>query len=189
MNIKSAVFVKSAIGTDDLFENGTPQVVFIGRSNVGKSSVINSLVNQKSLAKTSSMPGRTQQLNVFLINKALYFVDIPGYGFANIPEKMRLQIHKMVSWYLFDSNYVFKKVVLIIDAKVGPTADDLDIFENLERENKDVVIVANKIDKIKKSEYEAQMQEIKKVFNNYKVFPFSAEKKTGVGELTEELLK
>lgn len=189
MNIKSATFVKGAIGTDDIFENGTPQIVFVGRSNVGKSSVINSLVNQKSLARTSSTPGRTQQINIFLINKAFYLIDLPGYGFAKIPEEIRQQIQKMINWYLFRSEYNFKKVVLIIDAKVGPTKDDIEMLNGLEAAEKDIIVVANKVDKIKKTEYESQLQKIKDIFNTHKVIPYSAEKKIGVGELIGELIK
>jgi GTP-binding protein len=189
MNIKSATFVKGAIGTDDIFEDGTPQIVFVGRSNVGKSSVINSLANQKNLARTSSTPGRTQQINIFLINKAFYLIDLPGYGFAKVPEEIRQQIQKMINWYLFRSDYNFKKVVLIIDAKVGPTNDDMEMLRGLEETGKDIIIVANKIDKIKKAEYEKQLEKIKNIFDNHKVIPYSAEKKIGVGELIGELVK
>lgn len=176
------------MGTNDIFENGIPQVAFVGRSNVGKSSVINSLANQKSLARTSSTPGRTQQINIFLINKNFYLIDLPGYGFAKMPPELRNKIHKMISWYLFDSNYHFKKVVLIIDANIGPTADDLDMFDNLVAEGKKVIIVANKIDKIKKSEYATQMNNIQETFAGHKVIPFSSLKKTGLGDLSAELL-
>lgn len=188
MKIKSAVFVKRVIGTDHIFEDGVPQVVFIGRSNVGKSSVINSLVNQKSLAKTSSFPGRTQQINIFLINGSMYLVDLPGYGFAQVPKDIWHKIQKMIGWYLFDSGYVFKKIVLIIDAKVGPSQEDMSMFHSLEHENKDIIIVANKVDKIKKLEYDQQIQKIKAMFGQHKVIPYSAEKKIGAGELAQEFL-
>jgi GTP-binding protein len=188
MNIKSATFVKGLVGDDSIFEDGTPQIVFIGRSNVGKSSVINSVANQKNLARTSSTPGRTQQINVFLINKAFYLVDLPGYGFADVPKATREQIQRMINWYLFESQHVFKKVVLIIDAKVGPTQGDMDMLRSLEKVDKDILVVANKVDKIKFSEYDKQIQKIKDIFNAHKVIPFSAEKKIGVGELAEELL-
>ncbi|HBU06723.1 MAG TPA: YihA family ribosome biogenesis GTP-binding protein [Candidatus Magasanikbacteria bacterium] len=188
MNIRSATFVKGVIGTDDIFDGVRPQIVFIGRSNVGKSSVINSLVNQKNLARTSSFPGRTQEINVFLINKAFYLIDLPGYGFAKVPEKVREKIQKMINWFLFNSEYNFKKVILIIDAKIGPTEDDMEMLYGLEKEVKDIVIVANKIDKVKVTEYDKQMEKIKNAFNIHKVIPYSAEKKIGVGELTEELL-
>lgn len=181
--------MKGVIGTDSIFEDGTPQIVFIGRSNVGKSSVINSLTNQKNLARTSSFPGRTQQINIFLVNKAFYLVDLPGYGFAKVPKEVREQIQGMLNWYLFESNIVFKKVVLIIDAKVGPTNDDLEMYHSLDRENKEILIVANKIDKIKKPEYDQQIQKIKDIFSRHRVIPYSAEKKIGAGELVDELLK
>jgi len=189
MNIKSAIFIKGVVGTDDIFEDGIPQIVLIGRSNVGKSSIINSLVNQKNLARTSSSPGRTQQINIFLINRAFYLVDLPGYGFAKMPEEVRHKIQKMIDWYLFNSGYNFKKVILIIDAKVGPTQDDMVMFYSLQNANKNIIIVANKIDKIKKSEYDEKLQKIKNAFNIYKIIPYSAEKKTGARELIAELLK
>jgi len=189
MNIKSATFVKGAMGTDEIFTNGIPQIVFIGRSNVGKSSVINSLANQKNLARTGAMPGRTQQINVFLINNAFYLVDLPGYGFANLPAETRLQLEKMLDWYLFQSDYNFKKVVLIIDAKVGPTGGDREMLYCLEKANKDIIIVANKIDKLNKSETANQIQKLRDQFNLHKIIPYSAAKKIGVGELTTELLR
>lgn len=189
MNIKSAKFIKGVTGSDEVFEDGIPQIVFMGRSNVGKSSVINSLANQKGLAKTSSFPGRTQQINVFFINKSFYLVDLPGYGYAKVPQDIWLCIQKMINWFLFDSGYDFKKVILIIDAKVGPSAEDMDMLYKLERNGKDIVIVANKIDKVKKSEYEEQMRKIQEAFGGHKVIPYSAEKRIGLGELVIELLE
>lgn len=189
MNIKSATFIKGVVGTDEIFEDGKPQIVFIGRSNVGKSSVINVIANSKNLAITSSTPGRTQQINIFLINKSFYLVDIPGYGYAKVPTDITYKIKKMINWYLFASRYPFKKVVLIIDAKVGPTRDDMEMLNALEANGKNIVVVANKIDKIKSSEYEAQIQKIKEAFGTHAVILFSAEKGIGVGELTHEVLK
>jgi len=189
MNIRSAKFIRCVVSSDEVLEDGVPQIVFIGRSNVGKSSVINSITNQKNLAKTSSFPGRTQQINIFLINKDFYLIDLPGYGFAKLPEEVRFNIQKMINWYLFESNYIFKKVVLIIDAKVGPTNDDIKMLYNLEKNNKEIIIVANKVDKIKKTDYAKQAQKIKDAFSIHKIIPFSAEKNIGAGELVEELLK
>ncbi len=188
MNIRSAKFVKGVVGTDKIFEDGTPQIVFIGRSNVGKSSVINSLANQ-NLARAGSTPGLTQQINIFSINKAFYLVDLPGYGFAKRSGEVRQQIQKMLHWYFFKSGYDFKKVILIVDAKVGPTKDDMNVYDSLQQANKDIIIVANKVDKIKKSEYTEQLQKIKDCFCDHKVIPYSAKKRIGVGELTHELLK
>ncbi len=193
MKIKSAKFIRGVTGTDEILEDGVPQVAFIGRSNVGKSSTINSLVGQKDLARTSSFPGRTQELNVFLITpekgSPFYLVDLPGYGFAKGAISKQEQILKLIRWYLTDSGIEQKKVVLIIDASVGATANDLEMFRILQVDNKDIVVVANKIDKIKKSEYIKQLRKINDAFLGHKVIPFSAEKKIGVGELVEEISK
>jgi GTP-binding protein len=187
MRINSAVFVKSVTGSDPILEDEIPQIVFIGRSNAGKSSVINSITGKKGLARTSSTPGRTQLINLFLINNAFYLIDLPGYGFAKMPIAHRHKMRQMVSWFLFNDEHNFHKVVLIIDAKVGLTADDLEMLSNLQ--NEDLIIVANKIDKLKKSEYAKQMKKIKETCQPFKVVPFSTEKKSGISELVEALLK
>ncbi|MEK7503664.1 MAG: ribosome biogenesis GTP-binding protein YihA/YsxC [Patescibacteria group bacterium] len=187
MKIASAQFVKSVRGSDNMLEDGLPQVAFIGRSNVGKSSVINSLVG-RDLAITSSFPGRTQKINIFLINNSLYFIDLPGYGYAKLPNELKSSLRAMVNWYFFVSNYQQKKVVLIIDANVGPTEDDLEILHSLEDYKKDIIIVANKTDKIKQKEYEKQFKEIKEIIGAHLIIPYSAKKKVGVEELLKEIL-
>ncbi len=187
MKIESAQFVKSISGSDSMLESNMPQVAFIGRSNVGKSSVINSLVNQNNLATTSSFPGRTQKINLFLINKSLYFVDLPGYGYAKVPDKLKNSLKAMVNWYFFVSNCEQKKIVLIIDASVGPTKDDLDMLYALEDHGKNIIVVANKIDKIKQTEYEEQFKTIKELVGFHKIVPYSAKKKIGVKELLSEI--
>jgi len=188
MKIESAQFVKGVLGSDNIFENGIPQVAFIGRSNVGKSSVINSLVDQNNLAKISSLPGRTQKINLFLINDSLYFVDLPGYGYAKIPDKLKNSLRAMVNWYFFVSNYKQKKVILIIDASIGPTEDDLDILRSLEDHGKDIIVVANKIDKIKQIKYEEEFKIIRHLIGAHQIIPYSAKKKIGVRELLKAIL-
>lgn len=183
MNITSATFVKGIVAADPLLEDGIPQFAFIGRSNVGKSSVINAFVNQKGLAITSSFPGRTQQINLFLINKRFYLVDLPGYGFAKVSAERRGEIEDLINWYFFESGYQQKKVVLIIDAKIGPTADDMQMLHSLEDERKDIIVVANKVDKIKKSDYDKQLDKVRAIIGNHKVIPFSAEKRFGINDL------
>lgn len=111
MKITSAKFVKGTVWTDEIFEDGVPQVAFIGRSNVGKSSGINSLVNQPGLARTSSFPGRTQEINIFFINKSLYFIDLPGYGFSKGSREAQTKLLKLIFWYLFESGYAQKEVL------------------------------------------------------------------------------
>ncbi len=187
MRITSATFVKSVVGTNETLEDGKPQIVLIGRSNAGKSSIINSLTNQKNLAKTSSFPGRTQQINLFLINKTAYLVDLPGYGFAKMSKEAREQIEKMIHWYLFKSEYK-KKIIVVIDANVGPTDLDMEMLYALEQAGKDVIVVANKVDKIKKSIYESQMAKIKEKIGNHPIIPYSSETNVGVVELTDAML-
>lgn len=188
MKIESAQFVKSALINDLIFEDGIPQIAFIGRSNVGKSSVINALVNQGSLARTSSFPGRTQMINLFLINKLLYFVDLPGYGYAKISRAKKDDLEEMIRWYFFSSRGEQKTAVLIIDANVGPTNDDLEMLHSLEEFRKRIVIVANKVDKVKQSGYKKQFELIRKNIGAHVVIPFSAKNKIGINDLLNEIL-
>ncbi len=183
MHIISAQFVKGVVGPDPILENGLPQVACIGRSNVGKSSVINALVNQKNLARTSSFPGRTQEINVFLINKSFYLVDLPGYGFAKVSKERRAEIEGLINWYFFDSTIEQKRVLLLIDAEIGLTGSDKEMLAGLEINNKKIVIVANKIDKIAVSKRKAQLEKIQAAVGEHKVVPFSAEKRIGINEL------
>jgi GTP-binding protein len=187
MKINSAIFMRGIKGSNDILEDGIPQIAFIGRSNAGKSSLINSLVNIKDLARTSATPGRTQELNVFMINKSVYFIDLPGYGYAKTTIEAFKKINNLVYWYLFDSVHR-PKVVLIIDAEIGMTKSDLGMLEALEERGNEIVIVANKVDKIKKSQYLNQIKKIKAQFNGHLVIPYSSVTKVGVGELAEELL-
>jgi GTP-binding protein len=132
MKITSAVFVKGVMGDDAILEDGIPQIAFIGRSNAGKSSLINSLTGKSKLAITSSTPGRTKQLNVFKINNTHYFIDLPGYGYAKTGGKDLEKLNKLIVWYLLESKHT-PRVVLLIDAEVGPTANDIETLKELER--------------------------------------------------------
>jgi GTP-binding protein len=188
MKITSAQFVKSIQGTDHLLENGIPQVAFIGRSNVGKSSVINSVTGVKDLAITSSFPGRTTALNLFLINNSVYLVDLPGYGFARASQKGRERLHELIQWYLFDAPYVQKRVVLIIDAVVGPTQDDIDMLQVLVEAGKHIVVLANKVDKLTRGELVAGIARIRQVAGDIPVIPYSSVDGIGIKELTAQIL-
>jgi len=187
VNITSAKFIKGIVDADEILDDGIPQVAFIGRSNVGKSSVINTLANKKDLAKTSSFPGRTREINIFLINNSFYLVDLPGYGFAKGSKQEQEKIQSLIYWYLLDSRYRQKKVVLIIDAELGATNNDLQMLYSLKERGKDVVVVANKVDKIKKSSYKKQLADIQSALGDYKIIPYSAKKKIGVNELANEI--
>jgi len=188
MEIKSARFVKGIVGPDEFLEKDIPQIAFIGRSNVGKSSIINSLTHQKDLAITSSFPGRTQQINLFLINESVYLIDLPGYGFAKDSHGGREKLQQLIFWYLFESAYKQKKVVLIIDANVGLTESDLKTLSYLQEKEKDIVIVANKIDRMKKSQHQKELKKITDLAMGVKIIPYSAKKKIGIAELTREIL-
>ncbi len=183
MNITSAQFIKGVTDGREVEDLAFPQVAFIGRSNVGKSSTINTLTRVKGLAKTSSFPGRTRQINVFLINNKFYLIDLPGYGYAKVSKVDRAAIEEVINSYLFNPAIMQKKVVLIIDAFVGPTESDLEMLDALLERTKDVVILANKIDKVKKSHQKATLDKIKETLHGQTVIPFSAEEKIGVSEI------
>lgn len=188
MNITSAKFIKGVVGQDNILENGIPQVAFIGRSNAGKSSLINSLTKSKKLAVTSKTPGRTKEINVFLINDTHYLVDLPGYGYARADNETIKKVSDLISWYLFESDFNYK-AVLLIDSVIGPTKDDLGILEELEKHEKEIIVVANKVDKIKKSHYKNQLRKISEEVPDHRLIPYSS--KTGIGqeELANELLE
>jgi GTP-binding protein len=187
MKITSAVFIKGVMGDNEILEDGTPQIAFIGRSNAGKSSLINSLTGKSKLAITSNTPGRTKEINVFRINDTHYFIDLPGYGYAKASGQTKEKLSKLIVWYLFESNNN-PKVVLLIDSLVGPTTADLDLLKDLERAGKEIVVVANKVDKIKKSQYLNQMKKLGQQIKGHKLFPYSSETKVGINELATELL-
>ncbi len=187
MNINSAIFKRGVTNSDNIVEDTLPQVALIGRSNVGKSSVINSLTNHKGLARSSQTPGRTQEANFFLINSNFYLVDLPGYGYAKASEEKRDAIWDLIQWYLFQSSIKHHKVVLILDAKVGATDNDLYMLGLLEEHQKDVVIVANKVDKLTKNELRENLNVMQEKIGNYPIIPYSAEKKIGVEELRDAI--
>ena len=167
--------MKGLVGDDEILGNGIPQIAFVGRSNVGKSSLINVLTNSK-VSRTSSFPGRTQEINIFLVNNLFYLVDLPGYGFARASGLGREKIGELIDSYLFNSIYNQKKVILIIDANIGMTERDITMFEELEKYQKNFIIIANKVDKLTQSEYNKKINEIKKMAGSHLVIPFSTKK-------------
>ncbi len=187
MQITSATFTKGVTTIEQMFEDNLPRVALIGRSNVGKSTTVNILTKQKTLAKVSSTPGRTQQLNYFLINNKWHLVDLPGYGYAKGSASMRNAMKDLIGSYLFTPGHEHAKVVQIIDAVVGPTELDLDILRALEKVGKKVVVVANKIDKVNKSGLQAKLKEIQYLVGVHPVIPYSAEKKIGIAALMDAI--
>jgi GTP-binding protein len=194
IKITSAKFIKGIIGTDDILKDDLLQIAFVGRSNVGKSSVINSLVNQKNLVKSSATPGKTQQINFFRIDAKkdeermkAYFVDLPGYGFAKLSEKRREKLRKLILWYLADSGVRPQKIALIIDAKVGPTQFDIEMLGLLKANSYDVVVIANKADKLKRNDRLKQLSNIAQKLDNKNIILHSAKTKEGREEVLKEI--
>lgn len=188
MEIKSAQFVKGVVGGEGLPEKVLPQIAFVGRSNVGKSSLINTLVGMKGLANSSSTPGRTLQLNFFLINEKMYFVDLPGYGYSKQSLKSAEKMRKMIMWYLEQNERRAEKVVLIIDGNIGPKKFDLEMMELLQENEYDVIVVANKMDKVKNSELVKKKREIVEKLDTENIIYFSAKTKQGKDELLAKIL-
>ncbi len=175
MKILSAEFLKGIIGTDVILTDGVPEIAFVGRSNVGKSSVINSLVNRKNLVKTSNRPGKTTEINFFGINNnKCYFVDLPGYGYAKRSPKEKESIEKLILWYLMYADVALFKAVLILDSKAGLTAFDQEMIRVLREKGHPLIIVVNKIDKLNHKETAAQLRAIKEAAHEAVVVPYSA---------------
>jgi GTP-binding protein len=186
MRIASAKFLKELVGDDEVLHDTLPKVAFIGRSNVGKSSLINALT-RTTVSRTSDKPGSTKAINVFLINAKFYLIDMPGYGFSQGSIRGQEKMGTLIASYLFDPKYVQEKVVLIIDANVGMTDRDQGMFDELKSFPKNLVIAANKIDKIKPSEYQRKMSDIKKIVGEFPIFPISATEKKGIDALADAL--
>jgi GTP-binding protein len=156
ITIHSAEFVKAAVRPEGYPEDPLPEVAFGGRSNVGKSSLINCLLNRKKLVRTSRTPGRTQTINFFLINQSFRFVDLPGYGYAKVPESVRRSWGPMVEKYL-QGRTELRGVVQILDARHPPTADDLQLWGWLRERGLPAIAVLTKMDKVKRSQVQKQI--------------------------------
>jgi len=187
MKIKS-VELETVCGiTSKLPENDKIEIAFAGKSNVGKSSLINSLMNRKSLARTSSQPGKTQTINFYNINKELYFVDLPGYGYAKVSMEIREKWGKMIERYLRKSP-MLKAVFLLIDIRHDPSANDKQMYDWIVSNGYHPIIIATKLDKIKRSQLQKQVAAIKqglKCLPGTVIFPFSAQTRQGREEIWE----
>ena len=160
MKIHSAEFLLSASTTRQFPAATLPEIAFAGRSNVGKSTLINSLLNRKKLVKTSATPGKTQLINFFKVNDKFYFVDLPGYGYAKVPESVRRKWQNLVEAYLSERE-TLRNVVLIIDCRHNPTVQDRQLLEWLEYYQRPSLIVASKIDKLKRGQVQKHLEKIK----------------------------
>lgn len=185
-DLLEAVYVKSIDGTDDIIKDSKLKVAFLGRSNVGKSSLINSLVG-RTLARSSTRPGKTVKLDFFFVQNKLFFVDLPGYGYAKRSKYDQEHYRRLISWYLFRSGVNHKFVVLIIDANVGVTDYDRESIKLLTEHRIPFIIAANKIDKVKRSERQKRIEKIRQDCGDFPIIPYSSLTMEGSGQLRELL--
>lgn len=191
MNFQNAEFIKSAASVKDLVRDGRPAIAFSGKSNVGKSSVINKLLNRKNFARVGAQPGKTVHINYFLIDKTAYFIDLPGYGYAKVSKSERDRWAALMEQF-FAEEGIITLGVMIVDARHKPTADDVTMAAWFRATGCPVLVVANKLDKLKKSEIEPNMALIRETLDlppETVLLPFSAEKGTGREQLISEILK
>ncbi|MBY6051010.1 ribosome biogenesis GTP-binding protein YihA/YsxC [Cytobacillus firmus] len=182
MKVTSSEIVISAVKPDQYPESDLPEFALAGRSNVGKSSFINKMLNRRGLARISSKPGKTQTLNFYLINEILHFVDVPGYGYAKVSKKEREAWGKMIETYLTNREQL-KAVVLIVDLRHPPTSDDIMMYNFLKHYEIPCVVIATKADKIPKSKWQKHMKITKETLDidpNDQIIMFSSE--TGYGK-------
>lgn len=187
MIIKSAVLDIVCGITSKLPDTGMPEVAFAGKSNVGKSSLINGLMNRKSLARTSAQPGKTQTINFYKISDMMYLVDLPGYGYAKVTQSEKEKWGKMIERYLHTSRNL-KAVFLLIDIRHDPSANDKQMYEWILHNGYEPIIIATKLDKLKRSQVPKNLKAIREglqLKQGTKVIPYSATTKQGRDEIWE----
>ncbi len=191
LNVNRAEFIKSAASPQRFIRASLPSVVFAGKSNVGKSSVINRLLNRKNFARVGASPGKTVHVNYFLIDGKLYFVDLPGYGYAKVAQGERERWGRLMESFFAEPS-LLSLGVMIVDARHKPTADDVTMAAWFKSAGCRFLVLANKLDKLKKSEIEASLRLIRETLtlpDETPLIPFSAEKGTGREALLAEILK
>lgn len=190
MIVKNAELATVCGYTSKLPENEMPEIAFAGKSNVGKSSLINGLVNRKALARTSSQPGKTQTINFYEVNHEMFFVDLPGYGFAKVSKEEKAKWGKMIERYLYHSKQL-KAVFLLVDIRHEPSANDVNMYEWILAGGYEPIIIATKLDKIKRSQIQKNIKTIKNKLgaNDITIIPFSAQTKQGKEEILEFIEK
>lgn len=189
MNLQNVEFVRSAASAGDFFHDALPQIAFAGKSNVGKSSVINCLLRRKNFARVGEAPGKTIHVNYFRVDNKAYFVDLPGYGYAKVSQAEKARWSRLMESYFADVNIALG--ILIVDARHNPTNNDCTMADWFKNAGGPFVVVANKLDKLKKSEIQPNLAQIRKDLElpeDCPVIPFSAEKGTGRDELLRAIL-
>ncbi|PCJ62445.1 MAG: YihA family ribosome biogenesis GTP-binding protein [Candidatus Hydrogenedentota bacterium] len=187
MIIQSAKYIISAMRPDQYPKMGLPEIAFVGRSNVGKSSLMNCILNRKNLAKTSSRPGKTQTINFFDINQKFYVVDLPGYGFAKVPVAVKENWGRVMTSYL-SNREPLRMAMVLVDARHKPTDLDMDMLALLDDAEVPTLVVATKVDKLKRTERKRNMDRIRlalELDEDAEILPFSSETGEGKKELWE----
>ncbi|WP_313561093.1 ribosome biogenesis GTP-binding protein YihA/YsxC [Ruminiclostridium cellobioparum] len=191
MIVKKAEHVITAVKPNQYPSTGYPEIAFVGRSNVGKSSIINTLVNRKSLARVGGTPGKTRQINFYNVNDTFYLVDLPGYGFANVSKEMKASWENIIETYLYSrKENNLKLIVLLVDIRHSPSKDDITMNQWIRGFGLNTLIIATKADKISRSQINLRVNDIKKVLqlsNTDKVLPFSSEKRIGIEAVWSEI--
>ncbi len=191
MNLQNVEFIKSAARASDFLRNELPSIVFAGKSNVGKSSVINRLLNRKNFARVGAQPGKTVHVNYFLVDRRACFVDLPGYGYAKVSQAERDRWARLMEDFFAESERI-SLGVMIVDARHKPTANDVTMAGWFLGSGRPFVVVANKLDKLKKSEIDPSLAVIRETLSlpgEVRVLPFSAETGTGREALLGETEK
>ncbi len=187
MKVISADYIKSFTDVRTINLKPLPSIAFIGRSNVGKSSLINNLVNRKKLVKTSSTPGKTQLINYFLINGDYYFVDLPGYGFASVPVSVKKNWLKMINNFLVN-NQDLELIIQLVDIRHKPSKEDFEFQVMVRQYDLPFLVVANKVDKIKKNQVQTSRRNLQQVFSLDELpITHSASKKIGQIDIWKEI--
>jgi GTP-binding protein len=182
VKISSARFVKSATQPDDFPRDQRPEIAFCGRSNIGKSSLLNTLTDTQGLARTSSSPGRTQTINFFLIDDRIYFVDLPGYGYAKVPKVVKEKWGGMIEGYLRDRQQL-KLAVMLIDSRMPPMDSDMMMKKWLDHHEIPNAVVLTKIDKISRNQLNQALRTGARMLNTKEIIPFSAVTHSGKNEI------
>ena len=190
LNLNRAEFIRSAADPKQFIHSSLPKIAFAGRSNVGKSSVINRILNRKQFARVGASTGKTVHVNYFLVDGKLYLIDLPGYGFAKVSQEEKQRWSKLMEHFFRDAD-ACDLGVLIVDARHKPSADDLAMAEFFRSSGLEFLVVPNKLDKLKKSEISPSLQQIRDTLmleNETVLIPFSAEKGDGRDALLQELV-
>lgn len=191
MKIRNAEITMSAINKSQYPDEGIPEIALVGRSNVGKSSTVNTLLNRRNFARTSQTPGKTRTINFYLINQEFFFVDLPGYGYAKVAKSEKEKWGTIMERYLQERDELCA-ILLLVDIRHEPTNDDVMMYQWIKHFGYNCVVIATKADKISRGQYQKHMSIIRKKLQlekDEKILPISSLKKTGVEEIWAEIIK